>query len=312
MTASPTPRLVFIVSLGRTGTLFLGTNASRMIGDCVSFHEADVLVPAEAHAWRHKLRGQSLLRMTVGKFLPRHSLATLGVARVAGRIGDEEAIAVIRRLRGRFFETQSAAVVLEANAQYADLADLLPRAFPGSNTVFVVRDPRTWVRSWLSRRDGHYTWRDLRGWFPHARLRPQHTGEPALAARWRRLPLFEKLSWAWGAHHRHVLPRLAGDPRVRVLRYEDLFEGADKAARFREMLEFVTSFPDGATAPFAFDPAILAERSHATRDGAFPGWRAWNPDLVRRLEAHCGPVMRTLGYGGEPEWREKLSGDARP
>lgn len=312
MSRPPARHLVFIVSLGRTGTLFLGTNASRMIGDCVSFHEADVLVTAEARNWRQKLRGQNLLRMTVGKFLPRHSLATLGVARVAGRIGDDEAIAVIRRLRGRFFESQPAAVVLEANAQYADLADLLPRAFPGSNTVFVVRDPRSWVRSWLNRGDGHYTWRDLRGWLPHTRLRPLHTGETALAARWGRLPLFEKLAWSWGARHRHVLPRLAGDPRVRVMRYEDLFEGADKAARFQAMLAFATSFPDGATAPFAFDPAILAERSHATRGGAFPGWRAWDPDLARRLEAHCGPVMRTLGYGGEPEWRAKLEEGLRP
>ena len=124
--------------------------------------------------------------------------------------------------------------------------------------------------------------------------------------------MFEKLAWSWGAHHHHVLPRLAGDPRMRVMRYEDLFEGADKAARFRDMLTFTTRFPDGATAPFAFDPAILAERSHATRDGAFPGWRAWDPDLALRLEAYCGPIMRTLGYGGEPEWQEMLAGDSQP
>lgn len=306
--ATLTRQLIFFVSLGRTGTLFLGENASRMIRDCVSRHEADVLVPAEARNWRDKLRGQSLLRMTVGKFLPRYSLATLGVARVAGRVGDEAAIAVLRRLRERFFAAQPAAVVLEANAQYADLADLLPRAFPGSNTVFIVRDPRGWVRSWMNRRDGHYSRRDPRSWLPHTRLRPQHTGERSLAGRWGRLSRFEKLAWSWGAHHRFVLPRLAGDARVRVLRYEDLFVVPGKAEHFRAMLEFATTFPDGTTAPFAFEPELLAERSHSSRDGAFPGWRAWDPDLARRLEAHCGPLMRTFGYGAEPEWQAKIAG----
>jgi hypothetical protein len=299
-------RLIFIASLGRTGTLFLGENASRMIRDSASYHEVDVLVPSEAHNWRRKLRGQNLLRMTVGKLLPRHSLATLGVARVAGRIGDEEAIAVIRRLRSRFFEQQPAGVVLEANTQYADLADLLPRAFPGSNTLYVVRDPRGWVRSLMNRRDSVYTRRDPRSWFPHTRVRPHHTGERALAARWGRMPLFEKLAWSWSARHSHVLPRLAGEPRIRVVRYEDLFEGEQKAAHFRAMLEFVTSFPDGCQAPFTFNPAILGKRSHSTRDGAFPHWRDWSPELARSLDALCGEAMRPFGYGTEPEWTEKL------
>jgi hypothetical protein len=302
----PDKRLIFITSLGRTGTLFLGENASRMIGDSISYHEVDVLVPSEAHNWRRKLRGQNLLRMTVGKLLPRHSLATLGVARVAKRVSDDEAVEVIRRLRGRFFAQQRAGIVLEANTQYADLADLLPRAFPNSRTVFVVRDPRGWVRSLMNRRDSVYTARDPRSWFPHTRIRPHHTGERALAERWRRMPLFEKLAWSWAARHRHVLPRLEGEPRSRVLRYEDLFESEEKAVRFREMLEFITAFPDGFTAPFTFDPAILGERSHSSRHGAFPHWREWSPELARRLDELCGEVMRPFGYGTEPAWAEKL------
>jgi hypothetical protein len=103
-----------------------------------------------------------------------------------------------------------------------------------------------------------------------------------------------------------VLPRLAGDPRIRVVRYEDLFEGQEKAAHFRAMLEFVTGFPDGFQAPFTFDPAILGKRSHSSRDGAFPHWRAWSPELARSLDALCGEAMRPFGYGTEPEWTAKL------
>lgn len=307
MTADGAKHLIFITSLGRTGTLFIGENASRMIRDCASFHEVDVLVPTEARNWAHKLRGQSLLRMTVGKLLPRRSLATLGVWRMAGRIGDEEAIGVVRGLRADFFAAQPAGVVLEANTQYADLADLLPRAFPQANVVYVIRDPRDWVRSMVNFRAGLYAWRDPRGWFPHMRVRPHDTGEEGLARRWRRMPRFEKIAWSWAARHRAILPRIAGDPRVRLLRYEDLFESAGKEERFRAMLDFATAFPDGFRAEVAFDPALLAQRSHSSRDGNFPGWRRWDAELARTLELHCGELMRPFGYGGEPAWAEKLA-----
>lgn len=307
MTADGEKHLIFITSLGRTGTLFIGENASRMIRDCVSYHEVDVLVPTEARNWARKMRGQSLLRMTVGKLLPRRSLATLGVWRVAGRIGDEEALGVIRDLRADFFAAQAAGVVLEANTQYADLADLLPRAFPQANVVFVIRDPRAWVRSMMNFRAGLYAWRDPRGWFPHMRVRPHDTGEADLARRWRRMPRFEKIAWSWAARHRAILPRIAGNPRIRLLRYEDILESAGKEASFRAMLDFATAFPDGFRAAVAFDPALLAQRSHSSRDGSFPGWRRWDAGLALALERHCGGLMRPFGYGGEPEWTEKLA-----
>lgn len=302
--------LILLTSLGRTGTLFIGENASRMIRDCVSYHEADVLVPTEAANWGRKMRAQGFLRLSVGKFLPRHSLATLGVWRVAGRIGDAEAIAVIRSLREGFFAAQEAGVVLEANTQYADLADLLPRAFPGANVIFVVRDPRDWARSMLHHPAGIFGRHDLRGWIPRMRLRPHDTGEADLARRWRRMPRFEKVAWSWAARHRAILPRIAGDPRVRLLRYEDILGSAGREERFREMLEFATRFPDGSSARIDFDPALLARRSHASPADGFPGWRRWDPALARTLERHCGGLMRRLGYGGEPEWAAKIAAGA--
>jgi hypothetical protein len=65
--------LTLLTSLGRTGTLFIGENASRMIRDCVSYHEADVIVPTGAFNWGRKQRAQGLLRMTMGTLLRRHS-----------------------------------------------------------------------------------------------------------------------------------------------------------------------------------------------------------------------------------------------
>lgn len=307
MTERGEKHLILLTSLGRTGTLFIGENASRMIRDCVSYHEADVLVPTEAGNWARKMRGQGLFRMTAGKLLPRHSLATLGVWRVAGRIGDEEAIGVIRSLREGFFAAQEAGVVLEANTQYADLADLLPRAFPRANIIFVVRDPRDWVRSMLHHPAGIYGWRDPRGWLPRMRLRPHDTGEAELARRWRHLPRFEKVAWSWAARHRAILPRVAGDPRIRLLRYEDILGSAGREERFREMLAFATAFPDGFRAGVDFDPALLARRSHASREDGFPGWRRWDAGLARTLARHCGGLMRELGYGGEPEWAAKIA-----
>ena len=305
MSARGEKHLILLTSLGRTGTLFIGENASRMIRGCVSYHEADVLVPTEAGNWARKMRGQGLVRMTVGKLRPRHSLATLGVWRVAGRVGDDEAIGVIRSLREGFFAAQGAEVVLEANTQYADLADLLPRAFPGANVIFVIRDPRDWVRSMLHHPAGVFGLRDPRRWLPQMRLRPQDTGEAELARRWRRAPRFEKVAWTWAARHRAILPRIAGDGRIRLLRYEDILGSAGREERFREMLEFATVFPDGFRAGVDFDPALLARRSHASREGGFPGWRRWDDKLARTLERHCGALMRELGYGGEPEWAAK-------
>jgi hypothetical protein len=300
-------RVVIVTSLGRTGTLFFGEKLSALIEDAVSYHEADVLILREIRNWPAKFRGQNPLWMTLGKFHPRRSLATLSVARMAGKVGDDEAVSIIRTLREKFFSAQTARLVIEANLQYVGLADLIPRAFPEANVVYIVRDPRPWVKSWMNRAEGHYSRADFRAWLPGTRLRASHVPEIPLMRPWNRMNRFEKLCWSWAAHHRFLLPRIAANPRVRVVRFEDLFVSAGKEERFRDLMDFITTFPDGFRAAYRFDPGLLERRVHATAVERFPGWRRWSSAQCRSLDHFCGAAMAHFGYGKEAEWTDRLA-----
>lgn len=297
---------IFITSTGRTGTQFFGYNTSRMIENCISLHEPDVLWLDRPYEWYTKIKEFGLFRMTLGKVLPRYSLRVLNIARHSGRLSDAQIVEYLRHLRLRVLAHIQPAVYVEANSVYGSLVDLLPRAFPNSRIVYIIRDPRVWVRSWMNMRIPFYSWRDVRSWFPHGRLAPHHIkGDPYLRT-WRHLGQFEKLCWAWARENALALECASRTEAAKVFRFEDLFSGDTAQEHFVQLLRFVTRFPNGFEARWVFKPELLSQKVHSTSDGAFPGWRMWESKYVQQLDRHCRGLMERFGYGQEPEWQEKL------
>jgi len=298
---------IFVASTGRTGTQFFGKMMGLMIDDCTSLHEADTLWLTRPQHWYRKLRQFGVYRMTLGKFNPHHSLQTLGIARQRNEVGESHAIEALERLRGGLFSQTPSAVALEANSAYGPLVDLLPEAFPNCRIVYVIRDPRDWIRSFMNFRTSTYGPLDLRARIPNARLTAQNVPNDPWHGQWGRMTRFERLCWSWRRLNEYSLQCAKKIRGFRVYRFEDLFYGKNRDNTFREMLEFVTQFPNGLCAKWRFDPDILSRKVHSRAAGAFPRWTDWGKEYVSQLHNHCGELMSEFQYGEEPEWKEKLT-----
>lgn len=297
---------IFIVSTGRTATAFFGETMSQMIEGCTSRHEADVLGLGRPHEWIAKVREFGLFHMTAGKLLPRYSLRTLGVARRSGRLPDAKIVEYLRQLRKDILTRVSSDVYLEANNQYSAFLDLLPVAFPNSRLVYIIRDPRSWVSSWLSMRFPFYSWRDVRSWFKNGRLNPRHIpGDPALA-QWRCMTPFEKLCWAWARENAYALECARKTAAAQIVRYEDLFDEKTSHRTFIQILEFITNFPGGEKPRWTLKPELLLRRFNLAKGKPFPHWTEWSAADARRLDRYCRSLMDQFQYGQEPDWREKI------
>lgn len=290
--------IVVIVSGGRTGTRFLGERLSSMIEGGYSVHEPDLL-DFSGRFWP-SIRRFGLYHMTLGRVLGRTGIRNLSQRFLAGRMDVPQLVAALQKQRLSYFNSLEAELVIEANYQWYGALPAVPEAFPRYKVLVIVRDPRTWVRSWLNF-GGHYGPGDWLKWLGVRRLDPRMMGDREFAEDWGRMSPFQKLCWDWKTIYSVLGDFVAKDEHTMVIRYEDLFLGEDSHRHFEDMLKFVTSFDDRSF-EFTFDRNSLSERVHASVDGRKDQWERWDASDASYLERLCGPLMRTFGYGGEAEW----------
>lgn len=299
-------KIVFVVSTGRTGTQFFGTLMEKMVDGCVSVHEPDYLWGERLHEWPSKIKSFGLYNLTAGLFDPTRSVYMLSAERMRGKIDDRTAVDHLRRIRRRLLSGVSSDLFVEANPQLLGLVDLLPEAFPQSRIIFIVRDPRTWIRSLMnSRTFPLYSKLDFRNWFGLRIRAGEFPGDPH-GDRWPRMSVFEKRCWFWNRANRFALDRMP-DHGARTYRFEEIFAGGERESVLEDILSFATDF-QGFTGARHLRPELLDRKVHSTAEkGSFPPWPEWDRDLVQTMERHCRTLMKQFHYGEEPEWRARAS-----
>jgi hypothetical protein len=182
------------------------------------------------------------------------------------------------------------AIVKEPGSQ---TAGLLLTLFPDSSLVFLLRDGRDVVDSWLDAyQDG--SWAIEGGAFP--------------AADFGRLALVRWLSSVWSFRTSEVLDAFdnhRADRRV-LVRFEDLRR--ETAAELGRISEVVGLTADSAAVEevarrHAFEelPAEETGSGSVTRSGRVGGWREnLAEDEQQAMAEIMGPQLRRLGYAEEP------------
>ncbi len=293
---------VLVVSGGRTGTKFFGDRLARMLPECHSVHEPDVIAGFE-YPIGERLRTFGLYHMVIGRLLGRTGIRNLSLQYLSGRLDHGAAVQAIVRHRARYYASLGKPVVLEAYTGWFGLLPVLPDAFARVKVVVVYRDPRDWVRS-IMNWGTFYGPRDWVGRLGLGRLLPGTIGDREAAARWPRMSRFERVCWAWTAINRTLREGAARLPSSLCCRYEALFLEQDRELQQR-LLEYVSDFGDRRF-PYHYEPGEFRQRVHGS-SGGFPPWQQWSPQQAALLQRHCGELMELLGYGGEPRWRELLA-----
>lgn len=182
------------------------------------------------------------------------------------------------------------AVVKEPGSQ---AAGLLLSLFPESSLVFLLRDGRDVVDSWVDAyRDG--SWAIGGGAFP--------------AADGGRIALVRWLSSVWSYRTSAVLEAFDAHPRERrvLVRFEDLRRRTcAELERIACTLRLTTASDalDRVAELHSFErlPASKTGTGSVTRSGGSGGWRDnLTPDEQAAMMEIMGPQLERLGYAGDP------------
>jgi hypothetical protein len=177
-------------------------------------------------------------------------------------------------------------------------AKIISKKYPNVYIIHIVRDPRTFVRSYLNWMHSRFkSWmanKVVPGWHPSGYF----TGELSWRE-WRWMGEFQRVCWQW-AYKNTLLERLfADDERYIRIRFEDLFLTANSGT-LKEMLAFV-----GIVYRKQFE-AMLEKSKNVSRKAHFPAWETWEPGRCAHLNELCSPMMKRFGYGQESLWQEKV------
>lgn len=219
---NPEVRKTFIVSGGRTATMLFGNRLSEAYADVFSVHEPDV-VELTRHGVRKsagQLARQGLLRMGLLKSLGLAGTRNLSLRRLQGRIDEQQTLEWFLKDRRHLGDIETP-FYIEANAQLFGITEDLLR-LPNTNVVLIIRDPGTWIESWLKKK--WYSERDLLtrvDKLGFRRITPENVGLEESG--WDSFQRVEKLAWVWGFLARSFRQLEAAHPdRACVLRFEDV------------------------------------------------------------------------------------------
>jgi len=251
---------VLVVSTGRTGTQALA-------------HIFDGVLPG-VHA-RHEPP-------------PSRRLRILSNLHLCGRLGRARLQRHLTRVRGPLLDRLAPLLYLESNPFLHGFLDVFDDVFGAPRVLHVVRDPRTYVVSYL--RFGVF--RGAKGlaaaWLPYWMLKPERY-EPDSGLVWARMSPTERLAWRWNAVN-GALERgeqLFG-ARYRRVRFENLF--APDGTELHELARWM-----GLHEPLSL-PSPTQARANASPNVAVAPFADWPAAEQRRLLSLCGARMERYGY----------------
>lgn len=199
---------------------------------------------------------------------------------------------VLTALLAAYLEKAGKRRVGEKTPGHLHHAEWLLRVFPDARIVAMQRDPRAMIASLLGT--------------PWRRMEPDL--DRSTVARCTRLHAVARDARRWADVNGRILPRLARDPRVMRLRYEDLVHDP------RGAVERVCGFLGER-----FEPEMLARRGAAAAfDPVAAGWKGdWARWTVRHHASARAPISTASleKWRGQLSWREvavieSLTGDA--
>lgn len=289
---------IILTSIGRTGTKFFARLFSTLFPSCTSLHEPDIITLGKQSSLTEQINEIGfpyLLRKILGNW----SIAQISDARLTGAITKNEAVHNFLEQRKTFIESRKGPIYFEASLGYYGLLGIMNDLFQSHRGVFIIRDGREWVRSFMDRglkkrnpvyQKSHLMEKLTHSW-PKASL---IEGDP-YQAKWERMSRFERLCWAWTTLNSYALKELKNDPNIKLVYFEDLFESSDREGHLLELINFLSE--DYHIKPNGTDQlkSILTIQPNSSLN-KYPSWDSWTAAQQEFFKITCMPLMSELGY----------------
>jgi len=253
-------RLRFILSAGRTGTVFLSTILPRLCAPHEVVHEP----PTSRRVFM------------------------LWNAEAAGLVPTGYARRVFMANRRRVLDELNTSIIrIEINPFLHTLAPELHQLVRPLRIVQLVRDPRDWITSMANFRAAG--WRKYFIEFvPFAR-----TIHPMARSNWRALDEISQFAWRWRLANEQLLDSSEHAEHYSLIRHEDLFSSDRSLAResVRRLLSICP--PAGVDVP---DDILSQEKINSSRTDRIGSWQNWPRETRDKVTEICGPLMAKFGY----------------
>jgi len=256
-------KIRFILSAGRTGTVFLASGLQELY---------------PRHNVVHEPRTSRRMFMAYN-------------AEQTGLLPAGTALRIFLKDRRRVLAAlPEQSVRIELNPFLHPLAPCLHEAVVPLRIVHIVRDAKDWIQSLIN--FGAAGWRrHLIERTPFAR-----TIHPAARPQWRNLDTVSRFAWRWRLANEQILSAADNAEYYGLVRYEDLF--ATEREHARDAVEsLIEVLPPQEVAAVGDLPwTARANRSHADKLG---GWQSWPETTKERVDDICGDLLRKFGYSDD-------------
>ncbi|MEA3449815.1 MAG: hypothetical protein U9Q85_02455 [Patescibacteria group bacterium] len=298
---------IIISSMGRTGTNFFARYFRKIFSDSVSLHE-----PGSIVLNRKKIRFKKSLKYAgwrvsvINKFINTEDIKKLSKKRMEGKINKEETAEKIIKIRKNIINNIDKNIYIESNYQFQGVLDVLPLVFSNFQSLYIIRDPRDWVRSFINRR-GLYHWSDLH-YILNNRINAYAVGEKT-KTEWKQMNQFEKLSWAWNFINGYALDSIKKTATCRLIKFEDIFVADNKTNNLLAITDSLRQENRNLKINKNYKKitkTILEKKINKSYYSILPKWTAWENEQAKTLNKYCGKLMHKLGYGHEKEWQDLL------
>lgn len=267
--------LTFILSSGRTGTVFLHNVLSQLPG-VSSMHE----------------RGNRFFRTI-------QNLSKQGIS-----------IKAFDWLLKKFYHTSLSNIGknglhFEINPAIKFHLNYFLEKFPEANYVHIVRDPRDHVRSGVNWVYGKPANKFFKLNFPYWSSKP--SSYPYLGKK-QQDKIFEISLQNWKDSQKALFRIKQMTSNYMLLKFEDLVHNPYQF--FEDLLYFHNYSLDKDIANILLSNISSAPKNFSQK--FFPAWDQWEDKYIRYLYRQCDSLMKELGYGHEANWQERVRNALEP
>ena len=281
---------IIITSGGRTGTLFFSDFFHRYVKDSVVFHEPESFYSHASRSPFWVIKKFGLYNSTVKKLAGKYGLTSLSNLRLYGKLDPEEASARLIKERQKFISSLKEKTYIESSYHYYGLIDIIPMAFKSCKIIYITRDGRDWVRSWMNSK-GFYNRSSFHTMF-NLRLCPQ-PGE-LYYEEWNNFDRFIKLCWAWNRINSYAFIYSSITENAKVFYFEDLFAKLNENV-VEDLIIFINSL-EGIDVNKNMFMDSVSHKINLSKSNNFPAYNEWSLRQKQFFEKICGDTMHKLGY----------------
>ena len=296
--------LILVVSAGRTGTKFFGQYMQYAIPGSISYHEPDLISLWDPSTWKRVMEF-GVQQTITGRIQDKKGIRALAGRYINGTLTDTQVADEIYEHRSDFYGKHFQEPIIESYYAWFGLLPVLPYAFEKYNVIAIIRDPRSWVASTLSKKV-FWAAKDIISFLGLSRLSPDMVGDEQYSQSWKHMGEFERLCWTWSTVTNYIVGASRSDRHVKIYRFEDLFQSPDSITYMNDLLKFAVGFDD-MTYDYNVDSLPLDTRINSSSSSdTGDSWRLWPREKCVFMDKICGELMRQFNYGTETDWLEML------